>query len=66
MSFYKPKPDGGVVRILPNPRSSGIEPIYQKYYIRKSEDAILDSIGIEKIERYLRKKKLERIQNGEK
>lgn len=65
MSFYKPKPEG-VVRILPNPQSSGIEPIYRKYYIRNSEDAILDSIGIEKIERYLRKKKLERIQNGEK
>lgn len=56
---YKPE---GVIRILPNPISSGVEPFFNTYYQRKTVDNILDGIDIHLIERYVRKKKLQKIE----
>jgi hypothetical protein len=60
--IYKPK--DGVVRILPN-ISSGIETTVGPYYIRKTtktnEEIILDTLDFGVIERYVRKKKLEKL-----
>lgn len=60
MKTYKPD---GVIRILPNPRSSGIEPAFNTFYRRKTVDDILDGIDLKDIEKYLRKKKLQQLQN---
>lgn len=57
---YKPE---GVIRILPNPTSSGVEPFFNTYYHRKSIKDILDSIDFNVIERYVRKKKIQKIEN---
>lgn len=54
------------IRILPLPSSDLEQTIKKIYYTRKIEknETILEKIPIEEIERFLRKKKLEKIEKN--
>lgn len=61
MKIMKPE---GYIQIMSHSMSYGTHPVewnVNRKSIEKSQEQILDTIGIDVIERYLRKKKLEKI-----
>ena len=63
-NFYKP--NGGTIRLIPpilTNSSSGIHPYNYPYYTRKiiTNEDILEQMDIKDIERFLRRKKLEKL-----
>jgi len=56
---------GTDIRILPTYSSSGLMPTFGVYYTRKitTNETILENIPISEIEKFLRKKKLKKLEN---